>query len=105
MRSVGRIPASKWPKDQLEPLAQTIVKLVAGTAADQRTSPAVVQAVQLGNDLASQLGPEKGAGIRKSLRELAVRVVLFRTLKEQMMYDLRYFAVQAVKEFLRRNRL
>lgn len=97
VRSVGKIPASKWPKDQLAPLAQSIVKLVEKTPADQRTGPEVVQAVQLGNDLAAAMGPEQGASVRKSLRELAVRVVLFRTLKEQMMYDLRYFAVQAGK--------
>jgi azurin len=97
IRSVGKIPASKWPKDQLAPLAQSIVKLVEKTPADQRTGPETVQAVQLGNDLAAAMGPEQGAGVRKSLRELAVRVVLFRTLKEQMMYDLRYFAVQAGK--------
>ncbi|HEY7115387.1 MAG TPA: plastocyanin/azurin family copper-binding protein [Tepidisphaeraceae bacterium] len=97
VRSIGRIPASKWPKDQLAPLAQAIVKLVQGTPADQRTSPAIVEAVQLGNDLAGQLSPDQGAPIRKTLRGLAVRVVLFHTLTEQMMFDLRYFTVEAGK--------
>ncbi len=97
VRAIGKVPASKWPKDQLEPLAKSIVALVEKTPADQRTSPAIVQAVQLGNDLAGAMGPEKGAPIRKSLRELAVRVVVFRTIKEEMMYDVRYFAVQAGK--------
>jgi azurin len=97
VRSIGRIPASKWPKDQIEPLAHSLVKLVEKTGAAERTGPAIVQAVQLGNDLAGALPPDKGAPIRKSLRELAVRVVVLHTLTEQMMYDLHYFTVQAGK--------
>jgi azurin len=97
VRSIGRIPASKWPKDRLEPLAGAIVKLVEKTPAGERTSPAMVHTVQLGNDVGAALGGEKGAAARRSLRELAVRVVLVRTLTEQMMYDLRYFTVQAGK--------
>jgi len=97
VRSIGRIPASKWPKDQLEPLGKSIVALVEKTPAPERTSSAIVQAVQLGNDLAGALPADKGAPIRKSLRELAVRVVVLHTLTEQMMYDLHYFTVQAGK--------
>ncbi len=97
VRSLGRIAASKWPKDQIEALAQAVVKLVEKTPAAERTSPATVQAVQLGNDLAGALAPGKAAPIRKSLRELAVRVVVLHTLTEQMMYDLHYFTVQAGK--------
>jgi azurin len=97
VRSIGRIPASKWPKDQAGPLAEAIVKLVEKTPAADRTGPATVQAVQLGNDLAAVLPPGQGAPIRKSLRELAVRVVVLHTLTEQMMFDLHYFTVQAGK--------
>jgi azurin len=53
--------------------------------------------VQLGNDLAAELPESQGTEIRHSLRELGVRVVALRTLREQMQYDLRYFAVQAGK--------
>jgi azurin len=97
IRAIGRIPASKWPADQVEPLANPIVELVKRTAADQRTSPAMAQAVQLGNDLAGALGAEKAAPIRKQLRDLAPRVVVIHTLTEQMMFDLNYFTVQAGK--------
>ncbi|HYE20517.1 MAG TPA: plastocyanin/azurin family copper-binding protein [Tepidisphaeraceae bacterium] len=97
VRAIGRIPASKWPKDGVEPLAQAVVKLVESTPTEQRTTPEVVQAVQLGNDLAGAMGQPAGPAVRKRLRELAVRVVLMRTLVEQMQYDLRYFTVQAGK--------
>jgi azurin len=97
VRSIRRIPADKWPQDQIEPLAKDIVKLVKDTPADQRTTPQAAQAVQLGNDLSQELADEQGLPIRKSLRELGVRVVVIRTLREQMQYDTRYFAVQAGK--------
>lgn len=97
VRSLGRIPAAKWPADQVEPVAREIVKIVGDTPGDKRTEPQIVQAVQLGNDLAAALPPAQGAPIRKSLRELSVRVVLLHALREQMQYDLRYFAVQAGK--------
>jgi len=97
VRAIGRIPAGKWPKDAVEPLAKALLKLVEQTPGDQRTSAAVVQAVQLGNDLAAALPAAQGAAIRKSLRGLAVRVVMLHTLREQMQYDLKYFTVQAGK--------
>ena len=97
IRSIGRIPASKWPREQVEPLAQAIVKLVEKTPATDRTNPATIQAVQLGNDLSGALPPAAAAPIRKSLRGLAVRVVVLHTLTEQMMYDLHYFTVEAGK--------
>jgi azurin len=97
VRAVGRIPASKWPKDQIEPLAVAIVKLVEKTPSADRTKPAGVQVVQVGNDLAAALPPDKSAPIRKQLRDLAPRVVVMHTLHEQMMFDVRYFTVQAGK--------
>jgi azurin len=97
VRSLRRIPAKAWPKDSVEPLAQTIVKLVSAIPGDQRAQPAVIEMIQLGEELAGALPPAQGSPVRKSLRELGVRTVLVRTLKEQMAYDLRYFVVQAGK--------
>lgn len=97
VRSIRRIPADKWPANAVAPLASAVVKLVEQTPADQRTTSQAAQMVQLGNELAAALPKEQAAPIRKSLRELGVRVVLIQTLREQMLYDLRYFAVQAGK--------
>lgn len=97
VRSIRRIPVEKWPQDQIEPLANDVVKEVEQTPADQRTSTSAVQLVQLDNDLAGELPDEQGLAVRKTLRGLGVRVVVVRTLREQMQYDTRYFAVQAGK--------
>jgi azurin len=97
VRSVRRIPADKWPEAGIEPLAGVVVKIVEQTPADQRTGPAIAQTVQLGNDLSQEMDDAKGQAIRKQLRELAVPVVVIRTLREQMQYDTKYFVVQAGK--------
>jgi azurin len=97
VRSLRRIPASKWPKPQISQLARDVVKAVEQTPAEKRTDTAAVQAVQLGNDLANAMPPAMGAPIRKSLRALGVRVVALTTLREQMQYDLKYFVVEAGK--------
>jgi azurin len=97
VRAIRHIPDDKWPDKQVEALAAAVVKLIGQTPAEQRTNPAVLQAIQLGDDLTGQLSEEKGAPLRKTLRDLGVRVVVIRTLREQMAYDTRYFAVQAGK--------
>jgi len=97
IHSIRKIPADKWPQEQIEPLAQTIVKIVKETPADQRTAPQAAQAVQLGNDLAGELADEQGLPIKKTLRDLAVRIVVLQTLREQMQFDTKYFVVQAGK--------
>lgn len=97
VRSISRIPASKWPADAIAPLAAKVLDLIRQTPGDARTQPAALQAVQLGEDLAAALPKAQGAAIRKQLRAMAVRVILIRTLREQLEYDTRYFAVQAGK--------
>lgn len=97
VRAISRIPQAKWPADQIAPLARTIINLIKSTPSEQRTAPGILQAVQLGNDLAGALPKAQGLAIRKELRGLSVRVVVIHTLREQMLYDLRYFAVQAGK--------
>lgn len=97
VRSIRRIPAAGWPTDGVAGLAQAVVKIVGETPSDQRTTPASIETMQLGEELAGALPPAQGTPIRKALRELGVRTILVRTLKEQMAYDLRYFVVQAGK--------
>jgi azurin len=97
VRSIRRIPADTWPKRSIDAVANGIVKTVREVPGDKRAAPDVVEMIQFGEELAGALPPAQGTPLRKSLRELGVRTVLVRTLKEQMAYDLRYFVVQAGK--------
>jgi azurin len=97
VRAIRHIPDDKWPDDQIGPLAKSIVKLLEQTPAEQRTTPAILQAIQLGDDLTGVLPDDQAAPVRKALRELGVRVVALRTLREQMAFDQKYFVVPAGK--------
>ena len=97
VRSIRHISTAHWPLDTLEPLARAVVGAVERMTPETRTSPAGLEAVALGHDLAAALPPSAGAPIRKALRELGVRVVLMKAVREQMLYDLRYFVVEAGK--------
>lgn len=97
VKSIRQIPTQHWSVEKAEHLAAALIKRLEQTPAEQRDTPAMVEAIQLGSDLASILPAEKAAPVRKALRDLGVQVVLLRTLKEQMLYDLKYFVVQAGK--------
>ena len=86
-RTIRHMPDDKWPENQIEPLASAVVKLIEQTPAADRTNPAVLQAIQLGDDLTGMLTEDKGAPLRKTLRNLGVRVVAIRTIREQMAFD------------------
>ena len=95
--SVQLIPESAWTRAAIEPLAKAIVALIKNTAADRRTEPATIDALQLGEKLAAALPPETRLAVRRDLRALGVQVVQIQSVPEQMVFDLNWFVVQAGK--------
>lgn len=95
--ALKRIPSAKWPKDGLLPVAQAVVKLLEEMPADDRTSPAAIDAVQLGYDLAGKLSDAEATPIKKVLSSLGVRVIVLKAPQEQMVFDQKWFAVEAGK--------
>jgi azurin/DNA-binding transcriptional ArsR family regulator len=95
--ALQRIPESAWPRERVEPLARAIVALVKGTPAERRTDPSVIDAIQLGDKLAAVLPDDARRSVRKDLRALGVQVVPIATIPEQMLFDLKYFVVEASK--------
>src|SRR5262249_21635980 len=53
----------------------------------ERTSPAAVDALQLGDSLAALLPLDQARGVRKELAELGVRVLRIGTVPDQMLFD------------------
>jgi len=96
--AIKRIPAAKWPETDMEPIAHAIVKLLEATDADARTWPASIDATQLGYELAGKLSAEKAAPIKKALGALGVRVIVLKAPPEQMVFDQKWFAVEAGKQ-------
>ena len=91
------IPESAWPKGTLEPLARAVVAIVKDTAPDHRTDPATIAAVQLGEKLAATLPDEPRRLVRRDLRALGVRIIPIETVPEQLLFDLKWFVVEAGK--------
>jgi putative heme-binding domain-containing protein len=97
VRAIRRIPRSAWPRDQVRPLIDTLVAQVKKVPGADRDQPAVLDALQLGNDLASLLPPGEAKQVRGRLGELGVNVVLIRTVPHKMVYDRPRFYVEAGK--------
>lgn len=97
VRGARKIAPKLWPAAAVKPAADAVVALVEATPSDDRIKPEILDAIALGNDLASVLPAEQAGPVRKQLRDLGVQVIVLRTLQEQMLFDLRYFVVEAGK--------
>lgn len=92
-----RIPETAWPRARLEPLARAIVTMVKDAAPASRTTPALIDAMQLGDKLAALLPEETRRSVRRDLRALGVQVVPIAAVPEQMLFDVKWFTVQMAK--------
>lgn len=90
-------PDSARSSSDVEPLARAIVTMVRDTPAGRRTSPGIIDAVQLGEALTAGLPDSAKVAIRRDLRALSVRVVRIATQPEQMLFDLNWFVAEAGK--------
>jgi len=97
VRSISRIDFRYWTQSRILPVARSLVQYIEKTPAARRTEPAAIDAIQLGQDLAGKLPVEQATPIRKALRSLGVQIVLLRTVPHEMLYDRKYFAVEAGK--------
>ena len=97
IRALQRIPRRFWPEDQAETLATSIIDFVSSIPTEERTAPAVVNALQLGDALASLLPADRGREVRAELGDLGVRVIRIGTLPHRMAYDTERIVVQAGK--------
>src|SRR5262249_1373422 len=97
VQAILRIPTRDWPKDQAGPALDAVLAYVRKVPAAERTTPAVLDAMQLADSLASLLPLNDAKAVRKELGELGVRVVRRATLPEQMLYDKDRMVVKAGK--------
>jgi putative heme-binding domain-containing protein len=98
VQAILRIPTAYWPKDEARPLLDSIVTYVRGTPAQERTTPAVVDALQLGDALTALLPADAAKSIRQELNSLGVRVIRIGTVTDQMLFDKERVVVQAGRQ-------
>jgi len=95
--SLQRLPKRAWPRDQAEPLIESLAAYLRSVPVDKRTEPDAVSAFQFATDLATLLPPEKAAAFGKKIRALGPSVFIVRTLPEQMLYDKALIVVEIGK--------
>ena len=95
--SLERIPRQSWPKDQAEPLIESLVPYLKTFPVENRTDPAAVLTFQFAGDLTALLPADQAATVTKTLRALGVSVFVVRTVREQMLYDQKLIVVEAGK--------
>jgi putative heme-binding domain-containing protein len=99
IQALQRIPTKYWPAEEARPLLTNLLAYVRTIPVPERTSPAVLDALQLSDSLASLLPLNEAKQVRKELGELGVRVLHLGTLPEQMLFDRERLAVKAGKPF------
>lgn len=97
IQSLQSIPESAWTASSVEPLATAIVAMMKDAAPERRLEPTMVEALQLGDTLAAALPEDKRRAVRRDLRSLGVQVVRIQAVPEQLIFDLKWFAVEAGK--------
>jgi putative heme-binding domain-containing protein len=95
--ALRQMRSEKWPRDQIGPLADHVVQYITSSPIQSRTSPPLVEARKLAEQLAARLPEDHAQRIRQALGDLAVRVIEIRTVRDQMAYDMTQFAVAAGK--------
>lgn len=95
--ALQKIPTAYWPAEEVKPLLESIVASIRQIPVQDRTTPAALDALQLGDALAALLPADTARTIRKELAGLGVRVIRVGTVLEQMRYDIDRIVVQAGK--------
>jgi putative heme-binding domain-containing protein len=92
-----RIPTQFWPAESAKPLTDVLLAQVRATPPAGRTTPAVLNEMQLADGLAALLPKDLAKHVRRELGELGVRSLRIGTVTDQMLFDKERLAVQAGK--------
>lgn len=95
VRTLLTIPAEQRDRSASAEAVEELVNYAEQTAAENRTSDAFVDAMQLADQLLARIPADDARDFRSRLNEVSVRVIRIRTVEEEMRYDRAYFAVEA----------
>jgi putative heme-binding domain-containing protein len=97
IRAMSRIHRSHWSQKEVNAVLAAIVTRLRNTPVKDRTSPAILDELALGNRLATALPKKQAQAARKTLRELGVLVIRIRPVPHKMLYDRGQIFVEAGK--------
>ena len=95
--ALQKIPTAYWPPEEARPLLESLIAMIRKVPVQGRTAPAILDALQLGDTLATLLPADTARAMRRELAGLGVRVIRVGTVLEQMRYDVDRIVVQAGK--------
>jgi putative heme-binding domain-containing protein len=93
-----RIPSTYWPKEEVKPLLDNILASIRKLPAQERTTPAARDELQLGDQLAALLPLAEAKPARQELGELGVPILRLGTVPDQMLFDKDRLVVKAGKQ-------
>ena len=95
VRTLLTVPAEDRDPAVAADAADVLVAFAESIAPADRTTDDFLRAMQLADGLLGSLPAGDAGPLRDRLREVAVRVVVVKTVEEEMRYDKPYFAVEA----------
>jgi azurin/glucose/arabinose dehydrogenase len=98
-RGISQLPREAWTKDLVDPLAAALVNWAKAIPAQGRTTRDFSEVIQVANELAGMLSPDRAAAARSVLAGLKVNVFVIKAVPEQLRYDTAAITVEAGKPF------
>jgi azurin len=98
-KAMSQLPREAWAKDLADPLAAALVTWAKAVPAESRTTQDYSEVIQVANELAGLLAPERAAAARKVLAGLKVNVHVIKAVPEQLRYDTAEITVEPGKPF------
>lgn len=97
VRAIRRIPRGKWDKDALAPLAKSIISYLLKLDPKDRTEPAALDTLALGNDLITLLPAATAKELKAQIDEIGVTVAVVRAIPHRIEFDRKKIYVEAGK--------
>jgi azurin len=94
-----RLGKSAWVAAKAGPAVVGIAAWARTLPTEGRTTPEVKRVLDLGEQLAGLLSGDEAAKARAELSSLSVRVIMVKTVREQMRYDVNRIVVEAGRPF------
>lgn len=97
IEALDRLASHRWPKGEVQSLADSVIKHMQGVNPIERNSPDFRRARRLAERLAPLLRADHSQRVRDVLRSLRIQVVVLRAIPLVMKYDKVHFVVKAAQ--------
>jgi azurin len=98
-KGISQLPREAWDKSAADPTAAALVNWAKKVPVEGRTTQDYSEVVQVANELAALLPPDRAAAARQVLRDLRVSVFVIKAVREQLRFDTKRLVVEAGKPF------